>query len=105
MVPEDEVIIEIGTYRGASACWLGAGARDGFGAHVYTIDPHDLPGYRTTTGRGRGGLDFTDPSIREDAERQIREMGLTEHVTMIQGFSAEVGQDRKSTRLNASHVR
>ena len=99
MVPEDEAIIEIGTYRGASACWLGAGARDGFGAHVYTIDPHDLPGYRTTTGRGRGGLDFTDPSIREDAERQIREMGLTEHVTMIQGFSVEVGQQWRGPKV------
>src|SRR5690606_32065016 len=65
MVPEDEAIVELGTYRGASACWLGAGARDGLGAHVWTVDPHDLPGYRTTTGRGSGGLDFTDPAIRK----------------------------------------
>lgn len=93
MVPADEAIIELGTYRGASACWLAAGAQSGPGAHVYTIDPHDLPGYRTTTGRGKGGLDFTDPSIREDAERQIHEMGLDEHITMIQGFSADVGQN------------
>ena len=69
MVPADEAIVELGTYRGASACWLAAGAQSGLGAHVWTIDPHDLPGYRTTTGRGRGGLDFTDPAIRLDAER------------------------------------
>lgn len=91
MVPEDEAIVELGTYRGASACWLGAGARDGLGAHVWTVDPHDLPGYRTTTGRGSGGLDFTDPAIRKDAIRQIRECGLWDRVTMIQGFSHEVG--------------
>lgn len=92
MVPADEAIIELGTYRGASACWLAAGAQAGLGAHVWTIDPHDLPGYRTTTGRGNGGLDFTDPAIRRDAERQIREAGLAEHVTMIQDFSTEAGQ-------------
>jgi predicted O-methyltransferase YrrM len=92
LVPADEAIIELGTYRGASACWLAAGAQSGLGAHVWTIDPHDLPGYRTTTGRGRGGLDFTDPAIRLDAERQIREVGLAEHVTMIRDFSVEAGQ-------------
>lgn len=92
LVPPEECIVEIGTYRGASACWLASGAVGGLGAHVYTIDPHDLPGYRTTTGRGRGGLDFTDPSIREDARAQIERCGLTEHITMIQGFSVEVGK-------------
>lgn len=87
MVPEDEAIVELGTYRGASACWLAAGARDGLGAHVWTIDPHDLPGYRTTTGHGPGGLDFTDPDIRADAERQIRKCGLQDRITMIRDFS------------------
>lgn len=88
-VPADEAIVELGTYRGASACWLAAGARAGLGAHVTTIDPHDLPGYRTTTGRGKGGLDFTDPGIREHAARQIAGCGLTDAVTMVRGFSVD----------------
>ncbi len=92
LVPRDEAIVEIGTYRGASACWLAAGAETGQGAHVYTIDPHDLPGKRTTTGRGKGGLDFTQTEIREHAEKQIRDCGLSERVTMIRGFSTEVAK-------------
>src|SRR5690554_5257334 len=92
-VPADEAIVEIGTYRGASACWLAAGARAGLGAHVWTIDPHDLPGQRTTTGRGRGGLDFTQTAIREHAQKQIRACGLDGHVTMIRGFSTEVAEE------------
>ena len=93
LVPPDEAIVEIGTYRGASACWLAAGARAGLGAHVWTIDPHDLPGQRTTTGRGKGGLDFTQTAIREHAQEQIRACGLSGHVTMIRGFSTEVAEE------------
>lgn len=93
LVPPDECVVEIGTYRGASACWLAAGARAGLGAHVWTIDPHDLPGQRTTTGRGRGGLDFTQTAIREHAQEQIRACGLDGHVTMIRGFSTEVAEE------------
>lgn len=89
-VPADEAIVEIGTYRGASACWLAAGARAGLGAHVWTIDPHDLPGKRTTTGRDPGTIDFSATEIRLDAERQIKLCGLENHITMVQGFSTDV---------------
>lgn len=92
LVPPDECIVEIGTYRGASACWLGAGARAGLGAHVFTVDPHDLPGKRTTTGRGRGGLDFTQTVIREHAQEQISMCGLSDTVSMIRGFSTDVAE-------------
>ncbi|HLS02354.1 MAG TPA: class I SAM-dependent methyltransferase [Beutenbergiaceae bacterium] len=91
-VPSDEAIVELGTYKGASACWLAAGAQAGLGALVWTIDPHDLPGFRTTTGRGKGGLDFTQATIREQAAKQIKKCGLTEHVTMVRGFSVEEAQ-------------
>lgn len=43
-VPADQAIVEIGTYRGKSACYLADGAAAGNGAHVWTVDPHDLPG-------------------------------------------------------------
>ena len=92
-VPHDEAIVELGTYKGASACWLAAGAQAGMGAHVWTIDPHDLPGYRTTTGRGRGGLDFTDPSIRQRAQEQISRCGFDDAITLVQGFSVEEAQN------------
>lgn len=90
-VPADEAIVELGTFRGASAAWLAAGAQAGLGAHVWTIDPHDLPGHRTTTGRNPGTISYEDPDIRRDAQRQITESGYGDHVTMIRGFSVEEG--------------
>lgn len=92
-VPADQAIVEIGTYRGMTACWLAAGAQAGHGAHVWTVDPHDLPGYRTTTGRKPGTLDFTETKIREHAEKQIADTGHVDHVTMIRGFSTDVAQE------------
>lgn len=91
-VPAGDAIVELGTYMGKTACYLAAGAQDGHGAHVWTIDPHDLPGYRTTTGRKPGTIDFTRTEVREAAERQITEAGLADHVTMIRGFSTEVAK-------------
>ena len=91
-VPAGESIVEIGTYMGKTACYLAAGAQAGNGAHVWTVDPHDLPGYRTTTGRQPGTIDFTRTEIRETAERQIREAGHADHVTMIHDFSVEAAK-------------
>ena len=91
-VPAEHAIVELGTFKGRTACYLAAGARDGLGAHVWTIDPHDLPGHRTTTGRRKGTLDFTQTSIREAAERQIRETVGDDAVTMIRGFSTDVAK-------------
>lgn len=98
-VPPNEAIVELGTYKGASACWLAAGAQAGLGAHVWTIDPHDLPGFRTTTGRGKGGLDFTQTAIREQAGKQIEKCGLTEHVTMVRGFSVEEAKEWQGPKV------
>lgn len=87
-VPAKDAIVEIGTYRGKSACYLAAGARDGLGAHVWTIDPHDLPGRRyPTTANPSKKLDYTDPGIRQDAEKQINKSGLDGRITMIRDFS------------------
>lgn len=91
----EHAIVELGTFYGASAIALGQGARDGSGARVWSVDPHDLPGYRTTTGVGTVSsgkrVDYTDPRIRESAERAIERAGLAEQVTLVQGFSEDVG--------------
>ena len=39
-VPSNNVIVEIGTYRGRSAVALALGSRLGAGVRVYAIDPH-----------------------------------------------------------------
>src|SRR5690242_12929620 len=39
-VPQDGVIVEIGSYQGKSTVCLGLGAKEA-GARVYAIDPHE----------------------------------------------------------------
>jgi len=98
-VPADEAIVELGTFRGASAVWMAAGAAAGLGARVWTIDPHDLPGHRTTTGRGPGTIAYEDPEIRRDAIRQVRESGYGDRITMIRGFSVEEAERWRGPRV------
>lgn len=97
--PEDLAIVELGTYRGASACWLAAGAQSGYGAHVWTIDPHDLPGRRRPTGTHAGRTDYTDPGIRRHAHQQIASVGMVEHVTMVREFSTFAGEQWTGPRV------
>lgn len=103
-VPAGEAIVELGTYRGASACWLAAGAQSGEGAHVWTVDPHDLPGERHPTGIYAGRTDYTVPEIREHAAAQIASVGLTEQVTMVRGFSTEVATTWTGPRVGLLYI-
>lgn len=86
VVPEDDAIVEIGSFRGKSTCYLAAGSKNGFGAHVYAVDPWDLPG--NVTGR----FGFAEPSTRELFDQQIRSMRFASRVTAIQGFSADAAK-------------
>lgn len=85
-VPEDEAIVEIGSFRGKSTCYLAAGAKVGFGPRVYAVDPWDTPG--NVTGR----FGFAEPSTREMFEQQVRSMRLWSQVTPLKGFSTEVAK-------------
>jgi len=38
-VRDDHAVVEVGSHRGLSSCWLIAGSRAGNGAHVTCIDP------------------------------------------------------------------
>jgi hypothetical protein len=40
-VPADQVIVELGAFKGRSTGWLALGASNGNGAHVYSVDPHE----------------------------------------------------------------
>lgn len=93
-VPADQAIVELGTFHGKGAIYLAEGAAHGGRAHVWTVDPHDLPGYRTTTGSGpvRNRIDYTDPKHRELAAKQISEAGYADDITMVQDFSIDAGR-------------
>lgn len=80
-VPADLAIVEIGSFRGMSTCYLASGARDGNGAKVWAVDPWDLPG----NPYGKHG--YSAPIVREEFERQLRGLQLWSRVNPVQDFS------------------
>lgn len=100
-------IVEIGVFKGRSACYLGTGARDGAGAHVWGVDPWDLPGERYPFNwmqERPSRHAFTKPETREAAEAAVRDLGLEDTVTLVRGFSADVGATWDGPRIGLLHV-
>lgn len=85
-VPPEHAIVEIGSYRGKSTCYLAAGARAGLGAHVFAVDPWDSPGNRT----GRFG--FADPTTRLAFHQQVATMGLSDRITAFRARSTDLAR-------------
>lgn len=83
-VPADQAIVEVGSFKGKSTCYLAAGAKDGNGAHVFAVDAWD------STGNVTGRFGFADPSTRDTFEAQIRAVRLASRITPLQGFSVNV---------------
>lgn len=82
-VPSDQAIVELGVYQGRTALLMSWGARQGHGAHVWGVDPWDLPGNVYDPP-------FTDAGSRNWARYNVRATGYANHVTLIQGFSHDV---------------
>jgi predicted O-methyltransferase YrrM len=82
-VPADQEIVELGVYQGRTALIMAWGAKQGPGAHVTAIDPWDLEGNVYDPP-------FTDAQSKTWAEYRIRELGYTDRITLVQGFSHDV---------------
>ena len=97
-VPPDRAIVELGVYQGRTALFMAWGARQGLGAHVYAIDPWDLPGERgpynqnPEGGRGKHRKAFTDPGTRNWARYNVRANGYANRVTLIRDFSVKAAE-------------
>lgn len=81
VVPADQAIVEIGSYRGKSTAYLASGST---GARVFAVDPWDFAG--NVTGR----FGFAEPATRAAFEEQLRACRLWSKVTPVQGFSVDV---------------
>jgi predicted O-methyltransferase YrrM len=87
------VLLEVGTYCGKSACWLGAAARDR-GGRVVTVDHH------RGSEENQPGWEWHDPSLVDPAvglmdtlpffRHTIHAAGLEDVVTAIVGRSTTV---------------
>jgi hypothetical protein len=85
-VPRERAIVEIGSYKGKSTCYLATGAQSGGGAHVWAVDPWD------TAGNVTGRFGYADPATREAFERQVSLVGMGAHITAVKGFSVAVAR-------------
>lgn len=94
-VNRSDAIVEIGSYKGKSTCYLAYGA--GFlGPRVYAVDPWDLPG--NPMGKHR----YSDPSVRQAFRANVIKMGYEDRITEVQEFSLnavsrwnEIGSGRR----------
>jgi predicted O-methyltransferase YrrM len=95
VVPPDQVIVEIGVYMARSTVYLAYGAQTGNKAHVYGIDPWDLPGDRGPYGADPTGtqphrVQFTATRTLQAARREVRRHGMRDDITLYREFSADV---------------
>ena len=84
-VPADQEIVELGVFQGRTALIMAWGASQGNGAHVTAVDAWDLPGNTYHPP-------FTDPSTRETAHSNVRNLGYGGRVTLVQGFAHKVAK-------------
>lgn len=95
-VPGDQVIVEIGVFKGRTACYLAHGARHGEQPHVYGIDSWDIPGDRPATDEQRANyarLGYTELRTYREAQNNIRSQGMRAYVTLIRGWSEDVAAE------------
>jgi hypothetical protein len=86
LIPSDLAIVEIGSYKGKSTCYLASGSRIGQGARVYAIDPWDLPGNAT------GRFKFADPTTYSTFVEQVFQAEVEDLVTPIRAFSSSLAK-------------
>lgn len=87
-VPDDQVIVEIGSNRGKSAAFLARGSKAGNGVKVHCVDLWE------TGGQGEyNHLGFDQPETHETFRRQIADVKVKSMIVEHQGHSVEVGEN------------
>ncbi len=84
-VPDGQMIVEIGSYKGKSTCYLAAGARDGWGSLIYAVDTWEMRDHREWCR-------WCAPATLVQFHQQVIPTGLGEQIVAHQGFSTEVAE-------------
>lgn len=88
LVPSDQIIVEIGAFKGRSTCYLATGSAHGNDARVISIDPWDDPD--NTSGPKAKGPIYIDPANKQQQRAHLIACGVDHLVTSIQGYSWDV---------------
>lgn len=100
-VPADQAVVEVGVFKGRSACYLAFGALHGKGARVWAIDPWDLPGKRRSSSKA---TPFSRTATRRKFRRQVRSVGLEDRITAVRAFSVDAAHDWQGPPVGLLHV-
>lgn len=85
LVPGDQAIVELGSFKGKSACYLARGSKVGDGARVHAVDLWDLGGQGEYVHLG-----FDLAETFETFERQVAAAKVKTMVTAHKGASTDV---------------
>lgn len=80
-VPDGQAIVEVGSFKGKSTCYLAEGSRHGAGVPVFAVDPWELPG----NPNGKHG--FAQATTRERFHEQITRLGFEDLIVPVTSFS------------------
>lgn len=91
-VDADHAIVEVGSFKGKSACYMASGATAGNGAHVYAIDLWMIGGQRGKNG-GRVKQPYDKAETYRGFQEQIRSLGFGNAITPIMKHSLDAAAD------------
>lgn len=83
-------IVELGSHRGKSTCYLASGAQAGHGPVVWAVDRWDS----APRTRDEEGMDFADPEHFRVFCAQLESLGLDWHVNVQKMPSAQAARGR-----------
>jgi predicted O-methyltransferase YrrM len=83
-IPADQAIVEIGSYRGMSTCYLATGARDGHGPKVYAVDPWDPA--------ENAWCPWCEQATFAEWEAQLKAKRLRSRVIAVQALSVDAAE-------------
>lgn len=93
-VPAEWAIVEIGSHTGLSSCWLAAGSRVGYGAHVTCVDPYPMPRPGSTDDPWElgpeGVLDRFKTNV-SGTTQDVQRVSYWPQITMLRTTSEQAG--------------
>src|SRR5690606_13242475 len=93
-VPADQVIVELGAFKGRTTGWLALGASEGNGAEVISVDPWDdgvIPeGY---ADHAPSVAEYTASETRQAYEDHIDECGIRDLVWQLPTTAVEAAAE------------
>lgn len=80
-IPAAHAVVEVGAWRGQSSCYLAAGARDGHGPPVFSVDPWD---------GNPGWCRHCEQATLDEWDYQVTYAGLRQWVQPARGRSVDI---------------